>query len=196
MLAPSTTTYGPIYGRFGIPPRRLHPEGSRPLVTAPLNTRTISVCNKGDPICNYSWSNALGCFGLNGWKTLYAGILAHAPIPIPGLRASCAHLHYLDRGPTTITPGATVTATAIGAFLAAKVRTALSQAANWTATKAPLPSNGQLGGAQVNGVSCPTSSECVAVGSYADTPGIGHGLLLTWSGGAWTAAEHPLPPQR
>jgi hypothetical protein len=63
----------------------------------------------------------------------------------------------------------------------------------WTAAEAPLPFNSEPRSTQVTGVSCPTVSECVAVGSYADTTGIGHGLLLTWSGGGWTAAEAPLP---
>jgi hypothetical protein len=65
---------------------------------------------------------------------------------------------------------------------------------SWQATQAPLPGNAEdLSYASLNGVSCPSASYCVAVGSYTDTSGLGEGLLLTWSGGSWSAAEAPLP---
>jgi hypothetical protein len=37
----------------------------------------------------------------------------------------------------------------------------------------------------VSAVSCPAAGSCVAVGYYTDTSGLGHGLLLTETGGAW-----------
>lgn len=69
----------------------------------------------------------------------------------------------------------------------------------WTATEAPLPANADHTGAYVNGVSCASSSSCVAVGSFnAPAPGTGgdagYGLLLTLSGGSWTAAQAPPAP--
>ncbi len=64
----------------------------------------------------------------------------------------------------------------------------------WTATEAPLPANGRAD-SSVIGVSCPSASSCVAVGNYHETTyGELEGLLLSWSGGAWTATEAPLPP--
>jgi len=65
---------------------------------------------------------------------------------------------------------------------------------SWTATEAPLPSNAASSpDASVSGVSCPSASQCVAVGYYQDTSGDTQGLLLTWSGSSWTAVEAPLP---
>jgi hypothetical protein len=65
----------------------------------------------------------------------------------------------------------------------------------WTAIPAPAPANAGTGAAegQVSGVSCPTASYCVAVGYYLDASSNWDGLLLTWSDGAWTAAEAPIP---
>jgi hypothetical protein len=42
-------------------------------------------------------------------------------------------------------------------------------------------------------VACPSITECVAIGSYSDASGGTDGLLLTRSGGSWTATEAPLP---
>jgi hypothetical protein len=71
-----------------------------------------------------------------------------------------------------------------------------SQPGTWTAAEAPLPANAASEPAAMAngaGVSCPSASFCVAVGSYLDTSGGDDGLLLTWSGGEWTAAQAPLP---
>jgi Fibronectin type III domain len=65
----------------------------------------------------------------------------------------------------------------------------------WSTAQAPLPADtaGLPNRVWVGGVSCPSASFCTAVGSYADTSGQWDGLLLTWSGGAWTAARSPVP---
>jgi len=66
--------------------------------------------------------------------------------------------------------------------------------AGWAATQAPLPANAAANPhASLNGVSCPSVSSCVAVGSYADKSSIVWGLLLTRSGGRWTATKALLP---
>jgi hypothetical protein len=68
------------------------------------------------------------------------------------------------------------------------------QAAAWTAAQAPLPANADSSpGVTVYGISCPSSSFCMAGGAYSDTAGDNEGLLLTRSAGKWTAAEAPLP---
>ena len=65
---------------------------------------------------------------------------------------------------------------------------------SWQATQAPLPGNAEDPSyANLKSVSCPSASYCVAVGYYTDTSGLGEGLLLTWLGGSWSAAEAPLP---
>jgi hypothetical protein len=73
-------------------------------------------------------------------------------------------------------------------------------AGKWTAASAPLlPGRSTLAGTVVlEGVSCPAVSFCTAAGGYNNTvsssPDYGdHGILLTWSGGTWTAALSPLP---
>ena len=66
---------------------------------------------------------------------------------------------------------------------------------SWTTVQPPLPANAEDGGAnaEVRGVSCPSVSQCVAAGEYYDSAGVAQGLLLTGSGGTWTAQEAPLP---
>lgn len=66
---------------------------------------------------------------------------------------------------------------------------------SWTGIKAPVPANANSNNAHVNvrAVSCPSSSECVAVGYYTDNSGGGQGLLWTLSGGSWTDAQAPVP---
>jgi hypothetical protein len=64
----------------------------------------------------------------------------------------------------------------------------------WEAAEAPLPTN--VGGepnAEVNGVSCPSSNECLAVGDYQDSSADQAGMFLKWSDGSWTASEAPIP---
>jgi Peptidase A4 family len=66
---------------------------------------------------------------------------------------------------------------------------------SWTAAQAPLPANafgdGFLG---LTSVACSSTTSCTAVGSYYDNSGNSQGMLLTWSGSSWTAAQAPLPP--
>jgi uncharacterized protein YjbI with pentapeptide repeats len=64
----------------------------------------------------------------------------------------------------------------------------------WTVVKVSLPvgaaANPQ---AAIGGLSCPSTTQCVAVGSYVDSNGNQQGLLLTRSGTSWTAAKAPVP---
>jgi fibronectin type III domain protein len=64
----------------------------------------------------------------------------------------------------------------------------------WTAAKAKLPANAASDqAATLGGVSCASSSACVAVGHYYDKSSHEHGLVLTRSGAAWTPAQAPVP---
>jgi hypothetical protein len=186
-----TASYGPAFGKFGIAPQWLNPEGARPALPAPLETETVSVCNVGDPICNYSWSNMVGCMGLDAWKSFYASILLHVPVAIPALRQSCAHLHYGDAGSAAILPGQPVAAAAIGQFLAADTQFKLTP---WAPSPAPLPTTSQTA-SYLADVACPSASSCDAVGSY-DTAGPGNPgfpLLVTGSGSSWQAVPVSMP---
>jgi hypothetical protein len=65
----------------------------------------------------------------------------------------------------------------------------------WTSVNAPVPANASATpDAQLQGVACPTTATCVAVGDYADPAGHDDGLLLTGRKATWTATEAPLPP--
>lgn len=63
---------------------------------------------------------------------------------------------------------------------------------SWTARQAPLPAGAAASpSVSLNAVSCPDSSRCTAGGSYENSAAAPLGLLLTWSGTAWTAASAP-----
>jgi kumamolisin len=65
---------------------------------------------------------------------------------------------------------------------------------SWTATQAPLPANASTSpSADLQSVTCPSTTACVATGYYTDTSGAQQGLLVTGSGNSWTATEAPLP---
>lgn len=64
---------------------------------------------------------------------------------------------------------------------------------SWTAATAPLPAHAApdpLVG--LPSVSCTSGPTCVAAGSYYADSGLS-GLLLTWTGSSWQAAQAPLP---
>ena len=63
---------------------------------------------------------------------------------------------------------------------------------SWTARRAPLPADaGSNPWAEVDSVSCPGTSRCIAGGQYENSASQPLGLLLTWSGKNWTAATAP-----
>jgi len=67
-------------------------------------------------------------------------------------------------------------------------------AGKWSVVKSPLPSGAAASHqASISGISCPSASRCIAVGSYLDAKGNTQAMLLTRSGGKWTAAKAPLP---
>jgi hypothetical protein len=69
----------------------------------------------------------------------------------------------------------------------------------WTATRAPLPADAftREENATLGGVSCPADGVCYAGGGYLQSAGptqtSNQGMLLTLSGGKWSAATAPLP---
>jgi hypothetical protein len=63
---------------------------------------------------------------------------------------------------------------------------------SWTATEAPVPAG--AGNPWIHALACASASACVATGSYADSSGNTHGMLITGSGTSWTAITAPLPP--
>jgi hypothetical protein len=64
---------------------------------------------------------------------------------------------------------------------------------SWTADEAPLPANAAKNANPFLSVAGCGSTACVAGGSYTDSSGKDHGVLLTRSGSSWTAAEALMP---
>ena len=69
-----------------------------------------------------------------------------------------------------------------------------SGSSSWTASEVPLPGNAGGSDVTLSGEACPSSSQCIAVGSYTDASGYGQGLLLSGYGTSWTETQAPLPP--
>lgn len=66
----------------------------------------------------------------------------------------------------------------------------------WTSQAAPLPADATAATSQfvtLRGLSCGSSSSCVAVGSYVDASGDTEGVIERDHNGAWTGARMPLP---
>ncbi len=64
----------------------------------------------------------------------------------------------------------------------------------WSAAAAPEPSDvASSPDTTLGEVSCPSEQSCVAVGTYENASSDQEGLLLTDSGGTWTAEAAPLP---
>jgi hypothetical protein len=179
--------YGPIFGKFPLFPAEHHAEGRRKLLPAALRAATISVCDKGDLICNYTWSNAVHCFRVGVWAKFYASIVGSIAVPVPELSKSCPHFLYPEKDTAPAAAGGRVTDTAVAQFLAARL-------ARWSGSTPPVPPGGTSdGGAWLSQVSCASAAFCGATGTYFDAAGNAVGLLETLSGGRWTAQEAPLP---
>ena len=67
-------------------------------------------------------------------------------------------------------------------------------AGSWTIAALPLPANAEADQvSQLFAASCGAPGSCAAVGDYTDNASGVQGLVLTLSGGNWSAAEAPLP---
>jgi hypothetical protein len=67
----------------------------------------------------------------------------------------------------------------------------------WSAAVAPMPAGAgtdvEHGYAVLDGVSCPATTSCTAVGNYVDSAGFSYGLIDTLSGTTWTPSVSPQP---
>ena len=64
--------------------------------------------------------------------------------------------------------------------------------ANWTIESTPAPAGATSDSLQ--GVSCPSTSNCAAVGSYEDSSGVRRTLAEQWNGTSWVLQSTPNPP--
>jgi hypothetical protein len=117
---------------------------------------------------------------------------AVAPLPAGAIQAA-------NLGPVVLScpaPG-----TCVGTSLytsAAGLEADILQETNgkWAALPLPLPANAVTGGAnyaQVTGIACPSTTNCVIVGSYKVAAGFTEGFVVTHPDKSWTAAEAPTP---
>lgn len=63
--------------------------------------------------------------------------------------------------------------------------------AAWAVITAPVPDGAQ--GSYLDGVSCPSSSTCTAVGSYFDNSFTAQTLAESWDGSSWSVVASPTP---
>jgi hypothetical protein len=64
---------------------------------------------------------------------------------------------------------------------------------SWTAQKVPRP-QGTRGGSDLSGVSCPSTTLCVAVGSYSPAPFEPKSMAQIWNASTWRIQSVPDPP--
>jgi hypothetical protein len=77
---------------------------------------------------------------------------------------------------------------------AASARVTLAEKWNgtaWSIVASPDPTGAQ--GSNLNSVSCPVSSRCVAVGNYFDSDFMNVTLIESWDGSSWSIDSHPNP---
>jgi hypothetical protein len=87
--------------------------------------------------------------------------------------------------------------TAVGRVDANAEETTLAErwdGTSWTAQSTPNPTHVITAStARLDGVSCPSMSECIAVGGFDDSPQQGPTLAELWDGTAWTLQSIPSP---
>jgi CHAP domain len=72
----------------------------------------------------------------------------------------------------------------------------LSHGSSWKPIQMPMPSGAAANPGvrwASNSLVCPSTTACVAEGTYRDSSGSDQGFLVTGSGTTWTAAKAPLP---
>lgn len=139
----------------------------------------------------YDYDNSVG--GARGWLVTGAGgswTAIQAPAPTGAGTDSPTDLY------SVACPSA-AGCVAVGEYVESSSYPLLEigASASWQAVEAPLPTNASADNpnASLDSVACPSTTWCVAVGSYTDTLGNTQGLLVTGYGTSWTATEAPLP---
>jgi len=84
--------------------------------------------------------------------------------------------------------------TAAAVVGAASAAAAGSRATRWVASS-PVPANADHSNAALDAVACPPTGSCVAVGTYHDTSGAGHALVVTGSAAKWTPRAVAVPAE-
>jgi hypothetical protein len=181
--------------------------------TAKVGSRVLSICTRGDIVCDdYPLLTNLNAAGI-AIHLLYAGSqpvldaalqaaqmvdawkTANMPLPANG---DPNRDHYLS----SIACPSVTSCVAVGNYTTSAGSVGVHQGllvtgsgTSWKWTVAPVPANGVAAdGAYLTSVACASATSCVAVGYYFDSSGNRLGMLLTGSGTSWTATEALLPP--
>lgn len=174
--------------------------GSTPTVPGKSNARS------GSELASVSCAAVGSCQAVGGYasgrktafglvETLSDGTWTPTSVPPPG--SGTTGLSELSG----VSCAAVTACQAVGSYLDSEGEYGFIDTLNdgtWTSTTAPSPAKSAESSASLTGVSCPTSSACVAVGSYlsfnASTgePSMGN-FFDTWHGQKWTSSKAPNP---
>ena len=161
------------HGRWSFPAvRAAQPTGSLGGVSCPARRSCTAVGELDTPITSYTW--ALHWNGSSFSTQSTPNETVPASVELNGV--SCA---------------SSTACTAVGQYTdAVGIQQPLAEAWNgtrWSIQPTPNPSTGADN--QFNGVSCPTATTCIAVGST----GTGQQLAERWDGARWTILSSPGP---
>jgi hypothetical protein len=103
-----------------------------------------------------------------------------------------------ENGPSSVSCATSSTCVAVGTYMDSNSGLhgllIIGSGSSWTATQPPLPANAdQTGSVELRSVTCPSPTQCEAVGWYDDSAGNMEGLVLSGVGASWHAMEVPLP---
>ena len=98
--------------------------GVRPVTPSGFSYKTVSACNAGDPVCNYSLLAGRICFGSVAWIQYAEAIMQGIPVLIPGALSFCPGLRYPLPGPLAAVRGKPVNTAGIALSMARKITAA------------------------------------------------------------------------
>lgn len=164
------------------------------VVPAPARRRLTAIVAAGVVLltgAGITVQAALAASGPSSWGSVEAPLPANAAssqnsgleVPVCPAAGACWAIGYYF---STVTPSEEV----------AQILIERLSGGEWHSLEAPLPSNaGSTGLASPGGLACPSTTWCVAVGSYRTAPSSTGVLPLidTYSGGSWSSLEPPFP---
>jgi cutinase len=183
---------------------------------AAVGARVVSVCDAGDPVCDWhdddlcdpydpgclvTWAHLVGIHLGYASGTLLASAAAWAARQVTGVGIWAPSSPPLPAGADP-TAGATLSSlscpsvcVALGYYTStsagAEQMLVSGSGSAWSATTVPSPPGASF--PNLTQVACASATSCVAIGSYDDASGNEQGLLVTGGGSTWSAARAPLP---
>ena len=188
-----------------------------------VGARVFSVCNRHDIVCGWTDTEISECLLLGKLCPIPVAAMVKIHLSYPGSapllaaadRAAAEAAGWdavkppspagvADGGQENFSGAACETATtclAVGTYLldtkgvnSAYPLVETAGSTSWTGAVTPLPGNtAQPPDASLTSVTCPSTTKCIAIGTYDDSAGNLEGLIVTGSGTHWTATEAPAP---